>query len=133
MSLRYLLPPPLAPSPDSRESDSSSVSSLIQVPPDKSDQCEACRSIPINQPGFVSYDTKANICYISQQHPEQPQLYSVVRQACVRRCVMLDSVYDIMGYGCMHVCVHVHVHQLLPMQEQCKDDDWEIHDIVHIM
>ncbi len=37
-----------------------------------------------DHPGFISYDEKSLITYISAQYPEQPQLYSVVRQACVR-------------------------------------------------
>lgn len=59
------------------------VSSLIQPPP-QSDHCEGCRSVPTDQPGFISYDDQARISYISGQYPEQPQLYSVLRQACVR-------------------------------------------------
>ena len=133
---------PLLPSvsrPDSRESESSSVSSLIHPLPKTSDQCEvslpcespplcysllpplplppslppsppppppppslppsppppppppslppsqACRSVPVDQSGFISHDTKAQISYISGQYPEKPELYSILRQACVRR------------------------------------------------
>ena len=45
---------------------------------------QGCRSVAVDQPGFISYDSNAVITYISGQYPEQPQLYSVVRQACVR-------------------------------------------------
>lgn len=45
---------------------------------------QGCRSVAADQPGFISYDEKARISYISGQYPEKPQLYSVLRQACVR-------------------------------------------------
>ena len=45
---------------------------------------QGCRSVLEDQPGFISYDPKPEISYISGQYPEQPQLYSIVRQACVR-------------------------------------------------
>ncbi|XP_030640311.1 folliculin [Chanos chanos] len=46
--------------------------------------CEGCRSLPASHPGFVSVDSETGIRYLSHQHPRQPQLFSVVRQACVR-------------------------------------------------
>ncbi|KTG45169.1 hypothetical protein cypCar_00010464 [Cyprinus carpio] len=48
------------------------------------DMCEGCRSLPASHPGFVSVDGETGIRYLSHQHPRQPQLFSVVRQACVR-------------------------------------------------
>ena len=45
---------------------------------------QGCRSVPTDQPGFISYDDQSHISYISGQYPEEPQLYSVLRQACVR-------------------------------------------------
>ncbi len=45
---------------------------------------QGCRSVTSEHPGFISYDERAHINYISAQYPEEPQLYSVVRQACVR-------------------------------------------------
>lgn len=56
----------------------------MQPPPKSSDQCEACRSVTGDRPGFMSHDTKAQISYISGQYPEQPQLYGILRHACVR-------------------------------------------------
>uniref|UniRef100_A0A4W4FR63 Folliculin n=1 Tax=Electrophorus electricus TaxID=8005 RepID=A0A4W4FR63_ELEEL len=52
--------------------------------PPQADMCEGCRSLPASHPGFVSMDTETGIRYLSHQHPRQPQLFSVVRQACVR-------------------------------------------------
>uniref|UniRef100_A0A673ASF2 Folliculin n=1 Tax=Sphaeramia orbicularis TaxID=375764 RepID=A0A673ASF2_9TELE len=43
-----------------------------------------CRSLPASHPGFVSIDDETGIRFLSHQHPRQPQLFSVVRQACVR-------------------------------------------------
>ncbi|NWZ18433.1 FLCN protein, partial [Asarcornis scutulata] len=62
--------------------------------PKKSDMCEAsanscawtsgCRSLAGGHPGFVSHDKETSIKYVSHQHPNHPQLFSIVRQACVR-------------------------------------------------
>lgn len=60
------------------------LSSLMHPLPKSTDQCDACRSIPLDQPGYISYDSNAQITYISGQYPEQKQLYSILRQACVR-------------------------------------------------
>lgn len=45
---------------------------------------QGCRSLPASHPGFVSIDDETGIRFLSHQHPRQPQLFSVVRQACVR-------------------------------------------------
>lgn len=50
----------------------------------RGDMCEGCRSLPASHPGFVSIDNETGIRFLSHQHPRQPQLFSVVRQACVR-------------------------------------------------
>ncbi|XP_061091048.1 folliculin isoform X2 [Conger conger] len=50
----------------------------------RADMCEGCRSLPVSHPGFVSVDNETGIRFLSHQHPRQPQLFSVVRQACVR-------------------------------------------------
>ncbi|KAL0985172.1 hypothetical protein UPYG_G00153720 [Umbra pygmaea] len=50
----------------------------------RGDMCEGCRSLPASHPGFVSVDNETGIRFLSHQHPRQPQLFSVVRQACVR-------------------------------------------------
>ncbi|KAB1265991.1 Folliculin, partial [Camelus dromedarius] len=54
--------------------------------PKKSDMCEAggCRSLAAGHPGYISHDQETSIKYVSHQHPNHPQLFSVVRQACVR-------------------------------------------------
>lgn len=45
---------------------------------------QGCRSLPASHPGFVSVDSETGIRFLSHQHPRQPQLFSMVRQACVR-------------------------------------------------
>uniref|UniRef100_A0A1A8HJN6 Folliculin n=1 Tax=Nothobranchius korthausae TaxID=1143690 RepID=A0A1A8HJN6_9TELE len=50
----------------------------------RGEMCEGCRSLPASHPGFVSIDDETGIRYVSHQHPRQSQLFSVVRQACVR-------------------------------------------------
>ncbi|KAK3551251.1 hypothetical protein QTP70_013978 [Hemibagrus guttatus] len=50
----------------------------------RADMCEGCRSLPASHPGFVSVDSETGIRFLSHQHPRQPQLFSMVRQACVR-------------------------------------------------
>lgn len=49
-----------------------------------SEMCEACKSMPTGQPGFISNDHEAKISYISSQYPCHPEIFSIVRQACVR-------------------------------------------------
>ncbi|XP_065829215.1 folliculin-like isoform X2 [Oscarella lobularis] len=49
-----------------------------------SDLCEACRSLKPEQSGFITHDKEAQIRYVSGQHPVMPQLYGLVRHACVR-------------------------------------------------
>ncbi|KAK2180129.1 hypothetical protein NP493_458g03052 [Ridgeia piscesae] len=46
--------------------------------------CEACRSLLPGQPGFISNDQEAKVSYVSSQQPERPELFSIVRQACLR-------------------------------------------------
>lgn len=50
----------------------------------RSTQCEACKSLDHTHAGYISIDHEAHISYYSNRSPEQPELYSVVRQACVR-------------------------------------------------
>ncbi|XP_076010897.1 folliculin [Genypterus blacodes] len=50
----------------------------------RGEMCEGCRSLPASHPGFVSIDDETGIRFLSHQHPRQQQLFSVVRQACVR-------------------------------------------------
>ncbi|EMP33078.1 Folliculin [Chelonia mydas] len=45
---------------------------------------KGCRSLAAGHPGYVSHDTETSIKYVSHQHPNHPQLFSIVRQACVR-------------------------------------------------
>ncbi|XP_030840065.1 folliculin [Strongylocentrotus purpuratus] len=48
------------------------------------EHCEACRSFQPGQPGFISNDHEAKISYISSQNPEHPELFTIIRQACIR-------------------------------------------------
>ncbi|XP_069066160.1 folliculin [Pleurodeles waltl] len=52
--------------------------------PKKSDMCEGCRSLAIGHPGYISHDKETSIKYVSHQQPNHPQLFTIVRQACVR-------------------------------------------------
>lgn len=49
-----------------------------------SDTCEACRSIPPGLSGYVCNDHDAQVSYIGSQYPFHPEIFSIVRQACVR-------------------------------------------------
>lgn len=46
--------------------------------------CQACKSLPDDHNGYVSYDTPAGEIFVSSQHPSDPNVFSKVRQACVR-------------------------------------------------
>ncbi|XP_075421970.1 folliculin [Ascaphus truei] len=52
--------------------------------PKKSEMCEGCQSLAAGHPGYISHDKETSIKYVSHQHPNHPQLFSIVRQACVR-------------------------------------------------
>ncbi|XP_068695202.1 folliculin-like isoform X2 [Montipora foliosa] len=65
---------------DTQESSSSCDSWASSRPT----QCEACKSLDHTHAGYISIDREAHISYYSNRSPEQPELYSVVRQACVR-------------------------------------------------
>lgn len=65
---------------DTHESSSSQDSWVSS----RSTQCEACKSLDHTHAGYISIDRDAHISYYSNRSPEQPELYSVVRQACVR-------------------------------------------------
>ena len=46
--------------------------------------CVACSSLQQGEPGLISIDRESHISYISRQYPEDQELYSIVRHACVR-------------------------------------------------
>lgn len=48
------------------------------------DTCEACRSIPPGLSGYICNDHDAQMSYIGSQYPFHPEIFSIVRQACVR-------------------------------------------------
>nr|XP_039270428.1 folliculin-like [Styela clava] len=50
----------------------------------KSSLCQACRSLPDGHKGFISYDGKTEEVFVSSQHPQNPNVFGKVRQACVR-------------------------------------------------
>ncbi|PIK39487.1 hypothetical protein BSL78_23679 [Apostichopus japonicus] len=50
----------------------------------RTELCEACRSIQHGHSGFISYDHNVGISYTSSQYPSQPQIFTMVRQACIR-------------------------------------------------
>lgn len=61
---------------------------------------QGCRSLPASHPGFVSVDDETGIRFLSHQHPRQPQLFSVVRQACVRS-LSCEVNSDVRLYVCV--------------------------------
>ncbi|XP_067928599.1 folliculin-like [Watersipora subatra] len=48
------------------------------------ERCEGCRSLQSDKPGYVSNDQEAKVRYVSSQQPRHEELYSIVRQACIR-------------------------------------------------
>jgi len=45
------------------------------------DHCEGCKS---THRGFVSHDSEARVSYVSSQQPHQPEVFTRIRQACIR-------------------------------------------------
>lgn len=60
------------------------MSPTEQLPTKTSDLCEACRSLPVGQTGYISNDHEARVSYASSQYPHHPQVFSMVRQSCIR-------------------------------------------------
>ena len=50
----------------------------------KTDLCQACRSFSEDEQGFVSHDRQTGARYTTTQHPSNPDVFRLVRQACVR-------------------------------------------------
>ena len=46
--------------------------------------CEACTSLQQGEPGLLSIDRESHISYMSRQNPEDQELYSILRHACVK-------------------------------------------------
>src|SRR5690242_20304930 len=51
----------------------------------KQASCPDCSSVGEHERGFITYDNSAKTMYVGSRYPVDQQLYSVVRQACVRR------------------------------------------------
>ncbi|RUS79816.1 hypothetical protein EGW08_012415 [Elysia chlorotica] len=45
------------------------------------DRCDGCKSV---QMGFVSHDDEAKVSYVSTQQPYNPEVFTRIRQACIR-------------------------------------------------
>ncbi|GAB6031058.1 hypothetical protein CHUAL_007870 [Chamberlinius hualienensis] len=52
--------------------------------PTSVESCEACKLIPPGLSGYISNDHEAKVSYISSHNPFHPEIFSIVRQACVR-------------------------------------------------
>jgi len=72
------------------EEPTSQINEATKVPvqrtssKNKNSTCEACRSLQSGDPGYICIDNESHISYISMQYPEDRELYSVLRHACVR-------------------------------------------------
>ncbi|BFZ03877.1 hypothetical protein BsWGS_06916 [Bradybaena similaris] len=60
---------------------SSSTATAASATTTTKEQCEGCKSV---QTGFVSHDEEAQVSYVSTQQPYNPQVFSRIRQACIR-------------------------------------------------
>lgn len=73
---------------------------------------QGCRSLAAGHPGYISHDKETSIKYVSHQHPNHPQLFSIVRQACVRSLSCEVSARDLGP-------LRSRSHTLQPGQHQC--------------
>jgi len=62
----------------------SSTSSTGAGATTKADSCEACKAFQTSHQVFYSHDEAARITFVSSQAPENPKIFSMLRQACVR-------------------------------------------------
>jgi len=60
--------------------NSSSSSAAVS----KADSCEACKAFQSSHQVFFSFDEETRITFVSSQSPENPKIFSMLRQACVR-------------------------------------------------
>ncbi|XP_014671045.1 PREDICTED: folliculin-like isoform X2 [Priapulus caudatus] len=81
-SLEHWLRPPRTPQTSTPPTPQSPITSGAAGR--TTEMCEACRSMAAGQPGFVSNDHEAKVSYVSSQYPCHPEIFSIVRQACVR-------------------------------------------------
>lgn len=65
-------------------SQRSSAADSVTLSPLKSDHCEGCTSMGNKKRGYISNDHEARVSYVSSQYPLHPDVFSAVRQACVR-------------------------------------------------
>lgn len=91
---------------------------------------QGCRSLPASHPGFMSIDEETGIRFLSHQHPRQPQLFSVVRQACVRSLscevnsdvrlhVCVSHTSDTLTKRPASTCIHIFLFALRPFLQVC--------------
>jgi Vesicle coat protein involved in Golgi to plasma membrane transport len=57
---------------------------------------QACTPFTGNRLGFVSHDLETRFCYISTHHPRHPEVFSIVKQACIR---------SLSGEVCLMLCI----------------------------
>ena len=78
-----------------------------QEPMDFATFFQACRSIPPDHPGFLSVDKHTHVSYTSSRNPAHHDIYSVVRQACVRRYIVF--------YMHRYIVFYMHKHWILEL------------------
>jgi len=60
------------------------ISSIGAGATPKSDSCEACKAFQTSHQVFYSHDEASRITFVSSHAPENPKIFSMLRQACVR-------------------------------------------------
>jgi len=45
---------------------------------------QACTPFSSSRPGFISRDTETRVCYVTCHHPRNAEVFTVIRQACLR-------------------------------------------------
>ena len=79
-----------------------------QEPMDFATFFQACRSIPPDHPGFLSVDKHTHVSYTSSRNPAHHDIYSVVRQACVRRYFIFYMHRYIVFYMHRYIIFYIH-------------------------
>ncbi|EDQ91154.1 uncharacterized protein MONBRDRAFT_15082 [Monosiga brevicollis MX1] len=69
------------------------IGSASTVVPTSDHSCCAACGWRVHSPGFISYDHDAAASYVSRHHPTRPEVYSILRQACLRALSSEVCVY----------------------------------------
>jgi len=65
---------------------------------------QACTPFSSSRPGFISRDTETRVCYVTCHHPRNAEVFTIIRQACLRSLSCEVSCgYNIFIVACANI------------------------------